>query len=274
MKYKKREKNSQKYVSDTSHTAPVYKVKKLNLRRRSVIGASVIIFMFCSTRIGIIKTTVSDKILPKNIKTGINKYIEEHFPVIEKIGKYGADFCFGYLRTPEKNQKSVFAQKEDKVISSDASVTESEVTSSAQSASQPEVSQPLITFNPQTPCEGRISSPFGQRIHPTSGQGSFHNGMDIAAALGTEVCAVESGKVEKSRYDQFSGNLIVIRHTDEYTSSYAHLSKSYVSEGQTVKKGDVIGLVGSTGISTGPHLHIEIRQNGNPVDPASLFVQS
>ena len=89
-------------------------------------------------------------------------------------------------------------------------------------------------FEPCFPCEGRISSPFGKRQHPISGQGDFHNGIDIAAPLGTEIKAIESGVIEKCEYNQYSGNFVVIRHNDSTTSSYAHMARADVSVGQEI----------------------------------------
>ena len=121
------------------------------------------------------------------------------------------------------------------------------------------------------PCAGEISSPFGKRVHPLSGEETTHNGIDIAANTGTDILCVEDGTVQKSEYNQFSGNFIVIAHSDGYTSSYAHLMESKVKPGDTIKKGQLIGISGSTGAVTGPHLHMEIRKDSTPVDPMTLI---
>ncbi len=104
-------------------------------------------------------------------------------------------------------------------------------------------------------------SGFGQR------RGIPHTGIDIAVSQGTEVVAAAPGRVAESKYDDGRGNYIVIRHNDEYSTLYAHLEKASVKSGDTVEKGQIIGTVGSTGLSTGPHLHYEIHKNGTPVDP-------
>lgn len=279
MKYKRKNKANQKYVSELKGADKKSTLKKSDLKKRSVIAASITVMLFCASRMGLNGVNYVKKLLFSNNGNTVMNYIESKAPFLDKIGSFGADFVFGYLKGEGKGKKAVFAKDEDKsggttpqkesdkAASSDASAQSVQTSDTFEIPKEPTAP----SFDPAMPCSGKISSPFGQRTHPVSGQGGFHNGMDIAANPGTEVTATESGTVEKSRYDQFSGNLIVIRHTDEYTSSYAHLSQSFVSEGQTVKKGDVIGLVGSTGISTGPHLHIEIRKNGEPVDPNSFY---
>lgn len=100
----------------------------------------------------------------------------------------------------------------------------------------------------------------------------LHGGLDMAASAGTEVTAIMSGKVKKAEKSWYGyGNLVVIEHTKEFESWYGHLSKILVKEGDEVVQGGVVGLVGSTGRSTGPHLHLEIRENGRPVNPAGML---
>lgn len=103
-----------------------------------------------------------------------------------------------------------------------------------------------------------ISSSFGYRTHPITGQGRFHQGTDIAAAEGTPVLAAYSGNVEVSGWFGGLGLAVVISHGDRHETRYGHMSEVLVKPGQYVKQGTVIGLVGSTGFSTGPHLHFEL----------------
>ena len=116
-----------------------------------------------------------------------------------------------------------------------------------------------------------VTSEFGYRTSPITGQWKFHAGIDLAAPLGTEVFACKSGTVRTVAFSEIYGNYIVILHNGNTTSLYAHLSKTLVKQGQTVKTGDVIGLVGTTGASTGPHLHFEVRENGTPTDPGKII---
>lgn len=112
-----------------------------------------------------------------------------------------------------------------------------------------------------------ITSEFGYRTDPINGSTSYHSGIDIAAPSGTEIHAVADGEVAWSYYSTSAGNWIGIDHGNDVYSVYMHCSVSNVSAGDRVSQGDVIGLVGSTGRSTGPHLHLSIRVNGEYVDP-------
>jgi murein DD-endopeptidase MepM/ murein hydrolase activator NlpD len=103
-----------------------------------------------------------------------------------------------------------------------------------------------------------ISSVFGSRVHPVTGQIRFHQGTDLAAAAGTPVVAAFSGRVEVAGWMGGYGLMVVLSHGADTETRYAHLSEVFVQDGQEVKQGTVIGLVGSTGLSTGPHLHFEL----------------
>ena len=96
---------------------------------------------------------------------------------------------------------------------------------------------------------------------------SLHTGIDIAAPYGKPISCADSGEVIYSGWWDGYGKAVVIDHGRGYTTVYGHMSRIYAQVGQTVTKGETIGLVGSTGFSTGPHLHFEIRVNGKPVDP-------
>ena len=112
-----------------------------------------------------------------------------------------------------------------------------------------------------------ITSPFGWRIHPVTGIGTGHTGIDIGAGYGTNVYAAESGTVILSQVYGGYGNAVIIDHGGGISTLYGHNSSLLVSVGQHVSRGQVIALCGSTGISTGPHVHFEVRINGVPVNP-------
>jgi murein DD-endopeptidase MepM/ murein hydrolase activator NlpD len=122
--------------------------------------------------------------------------------------------------------------------------------------------------------EFRLTSPFGQRVDPISGKISSHGGLDLAAPLGTEVYAAREGQVVETSQDAIYGNYIIIKHDNDWVSLYGHLSKIEVKQGQRVAVGAFIGKVGSTGRSTGPHLHFELRQSGTAQDPGKYLFQS
>lgn len=137
-----------------------------------------------------------------------------------------------------------------------------------------ETPKTVVTAEPQTmepsgkPTEyKRISSSFGFRIHPVSGERKMHNGLDLAAPQMTPIYATASGTVTYSGVNKGYGNFIKINHLNGYKTAYAHMHEIVAQKGQNVKKGDLIGYVGTTGISTGNHLHYEIVYNDRRIDP-------
>lgn len=116
--------------------------------------------------------------------------------------------------------------------------------------------------------QSRVTSNFGYRKDPFHGGQKFHAGMDFGAAAGTPVYATGDGYVRRSRWAGGYGNLVEIEHGFGYQSRFGHLSRSLVTEGQFVRRGQMVGLVGSTGRSTAPHLHYEVRVNGHPTQPS------
>ena len=117
----------------------------------------------------------------------------------------------------------------------------------------------------------RVASGYGMRIDPVYHVRKFHQGMDFTAPTGTEVFATGNAKVKFSGWKQGYGNTIILDHGFGYETVYAHLYKSLVRKGQKVRRSDIIGLVGNTGKSTGPHLHYEVRLNDRPVDPRNYY---
>jgi len=117
------------------------------------------------------------------------------------------------------------------------------------------------------PVEGRISSPYGTRDSPFSGKAAFHSGVDISATPGTPVRATADGVVSYSGWTRDSGYLVVIEHGCGFSTAYAHNKSNAVKTGQKVRRGEVVGSVGSTGKSTGPHVHYEIWEKGKRVNP-------
>ncbi|MDT0574599.1 M23 family metallopeptidase [Croceicoccus sp. F390] len=128
--------------------------------------------------------------------------------------------------------------------------------------------QAAVSIPSRLPVENaRFSSSFGSRVHPVTGQRKNHHGLDMAAPTGTPIYATADGTVEMAKWYGGYGNYVQIGHGGATQTRYGHMSEYSVSAGQQVKKGDLIGFVGSTGRSTGPHLHYEVRIAGEPVDP-------
>ena len=117
----------------------------------------------------------------------------------------------------------------------------------------------------------RWSSPYGWRADPFTGVQSFHTGTDMACPEGTPILAAMSGKISEVGNNRTYGNYIIINHGNGYQTVYAHMSKTIAKKGQWVSQGTKIGLVGSTGYSTGPHLHFTVYKNGKLVDPMTVL---
>lgn len=117
------------------------------------------------------------------------------------------------------------------------------------------------------PLEGPITSGYGKRRHPKTGEIDFHTGIDISASPGSPVRATADGIVSFAGWSGGSGNLVVLEHGFGFSTLYAHNSMNTVEVGQKVKRGDIIGYVGSTGNATGPHVHYEVWKNGSHVNP-------
>ena len=121
------------------------------------------------------------------------------------------------------------------------------------------------------PVIGPITSNFGYRVHPILGYEKYHSGMDFGVDYGSLIYAADGGTVIFSGWYGGYGNAVIISHGNSLSTLYGHASELYVVEGQAVQKGQPIAAVGSTGFSTGPHLHFEVRASGEPVDPAAFL---
>jgi murein DD-endopeptidase MepM/ murein hydrolase activator NlpD len=117
------------------------------------------------------------------------------------------------------------------------------------------------------PLIGDVTSFYGKRKHPKTGEEDFHNGIDISASPGNPVTVTADGIVSFSGWNGGSGNLVVVEHGFEYSTFYAHNKINAVKVSQRVRKGDIVAYVGSTGNTTGPHLHYEVWKNDSPVNP-------
>jgi murein DD-endopeptidase MepM/ murein hydrolase activator NlpD len=133
----------------------------------------------------------------------------------------------------------------------------------------------LLSSTPSiAPVRGILTDGFGGRSDPFTGEPGTHNAIDISSALGQPVRAPADGIVVKSEWANGYGNVIYVAHGYGYSTRYGHLSTFAVTPGDHIKRGDVIGYVGSTGRSTGPHLHYEVRLNNNPVNPLEYILNA
>lgn len=142
----------------------------------------------------------------------------------------------------------------------------------------PTSAQDAIAANPipaGMPVEGvRMSSSYGMRDHPVLRQRRSHRGVDLAGPTGTPIYATADGVVSMARYYGSYGNYVQIEHAEQFQTRYAHMSRIAIADGAQVRRGDLIGYIGSTGRSTGPHLHYEVRIGGQAVNPIPYMVES
>ena len=164
-----------------------------------------------------------------------------------------------------KEYEDMIADENAQIAALEKAVAEEKARLAAENANARTYDGGMFTF----PCPGykRISDDYGNRMHPTLGVEKFHNGIDLAAASGTSILAAYDGDVVAAAYSSSMGNYIMIDHGGGLYTIYIHSSALYVSKGQSVYKGQTIAAVGSTGRSTGPHLHFSVRLNGNYVSP-------
>lgn len=121
------------------------------------------------------------------------------------------------------------------------------------------------------PVHGWISSGFGARVNPFSGEKGFHTGIDIANDMGTPIHTTADGRVAYAGWEGGYGKLVVVEHGQGFSTYYGHLSQIKVAQGDIVRRGDVVGLMGQSGDATGPHLHYEVRIYNAPVDPTKYL---
>lgn len=179
------------------------------------------------------------------------------------------------IRAEEKRKAEEVAKKNNSSSSSSSSSSSKPSSSkpSSSSSSKPSTSGKLTTYKGLTmqfpaPSMTRKSSNFGYRIHPIKHTKRLHAGVDLAAPGGSPIVAAMSGRVILARAGSGYGNYIIVDHGNGYATLYAHCSKLLVKKGQRVSRGQQIAKVGSTGASTGNHLHFEVRVKGTPVNPA------
>jgi murein DD-endopeptidase MepM/ murein hydrolase activator NlpD len=120
------------------------------------------------------------------------------------------------------------------------------------------------------PITARVSSSFGMRVHPILGSHRFHRGVDLSAAWGTPIRASADGRVVYAGWNGGYGRQVMIDHGQGLATIYAHMSRMAAQTGERVHRGEIIGFVGSSGLSTGPHLHYEVLQNGRAVNPLAV----
>lgn len=218
------------------------------------------------------KDTVKAKVVDDIIsyEKNISEALGQPLKVTEEI-KYGTTAENQiYKITPRFKQEQKVEEKKDEVTPSVIQPVQNE-TPKIEETSSSAVTPSLV---PLPKSKAIITSPFGIRNHPTLGRPVKHNGIDFGSGRGTEIYAASNGRVALAEFNSSFGNYIVLEHKDGQSTAYAHLDRLSVSKGGVVSKGQIIGYSGSTGRSTGPHLHYEVRTNGVPVDPKDYLIES
>ena len=194
--------------------------------------------------------------------------------------KNAAEYVFKPMKTQEESTVSVTSFE----VTSDETgetIAVGEITENGSGGSDIELkpaaegtsfSPYYVSVKPVAPLDNaRITSEFGYRTHPVTGNYGFHTGLDLAAPEGTPIKASFYGRVAETGSSDAWGNYVLMEHSDGFATYYCHMSEIYVDEGAVIRQGETVGLVGSTGWSTGPHLHFEVRINGIRVDPEKLL---
>lgn len=186
-----------------------------------------------------------------------------------ELNAYNKKIAAGEGSLSELDQDIAAQEEKIKAIEAEIKRKEEEEKAAAQAAGQKYNTVKIGDINFIWPCpaSSRITSNFGDRESPTEGASSSHQGVDIGASAGSSILAAASGTVTISTYSYSAGNYIMVNHGGGVSTVYMHCSELLVSAGQQVTQGQVIGKVGSTGYSTGPHLHFGIRVNGSYVNP-------
>lgn len=228
-----------------------------------------------------LKDLESDKSEVEDKKETIDKNKEEAKVIKDELvkDKEGLEEDKSELKKLKKEllkEEEALEEKLQKIAAKESTVSNnssSNDSTSDNSNSDSSSTSNAVISNGSWPVPGysRISSPFGYRIHPVLGTKKLHTGIDIPAPTGTPAVAVASGTVIYSGVQGSYGNTVMIRHDNGLVSLYAHNSSLVVKVGDRVKKGQVVTKIGSTGRSTGPHLHFEIRVNGTPQNPLNYL---
>lgn len=176
------------------------------------------------------------------------------------------------------NKEAAIKEYEEDIAAQNAVITALEKAVAEEKAKLLAENGAVITYDGgvfawPAPSYTRVSSDYGTRMHPTLGVEKFHNGIDLAAPSGSSILAAYNGKVVSAAYNASMGNYVMIDHGNNLYTIYMHASALYVSTGETVAKGQQIAAVGSTGRSTGPHLHFGVRLNGSYVSPWNYLSQ-
>ena len=206
----------------------------------------------------------------------INSLSEKERTVLNEINSYEEDNANlkDYINNLINEKKSVkLNSNNSKSSTSNTNNTNNASTQESSSSSNSGSSETKANSSSgfMRPAPGGVTDPFGPRVHPVTGKRSVHTGADLGASYGTPILASKSGTVVEAGWNTAYGNMVIIDHGDGTSTLYGHSSRLAVQAGQHVSQGQVIAYVGSTGYSTGPHLHFGIMINGEWVNPMNYI---
>lgn len=228
-----------------------------------------------------------DESVQGKMKTALKKSLGENIPMVQRYKNYLINECgmtegkinqevIMTSETAKNFQLAACTNDEVNMILSmadlyAAGLTDSEIDTLYATRSSAVKGKDFSTGEFAYPVSGEITSTFGYRDQPTAGATTYHEGIDIGVPMGSNVAAADGGKVSSVGYNSGLGYYVKIDHGNGRYTTYAHLSGYYVDSGDAVTKGQTIALSGSTGVSTGPHLHFAVQENGTYVDPMGYF---
>ena len=205
----------------------------------------------------------------ENLKSELSYIMGKDITISEaaQAFKEFRDFIFPEEETQTENG----GNPEETESDTEAQITGAGGESTAVIPSNSSVAPFTVTVKAVCPVKGTITSPYGFRKDPFTGKPGFHSGLDIGAPEGENIAAAFYGKVIKTGTDDEYGNYVIISHCDGFSTLYALCSEVYVKENTVIRAGETIAAVGSTGLSTGPHLHFEIRRDGVRYNPSFVL---
>lgn len=230
-------------------------------------------FLICAVLFGSIyalKATNSD--LYDSIRDSYYLASSQKNITVNDVSKYIEKEKNSTVTEPTEEQKAepVSEKKEENTLSATIEKTEQAKESEATPANV-SVNSYVLNQRMFLPVKGTVTSEFGERQHPITNEEKYHAGIDIAAATGTPIRAAFDGEVIVATYDEWNGNYLKIKHDGDILTVYCHCQKLNVKKGDIVKAGDVVAYIGSTGSSTGPHLHFELRIANISYDPKAAL---
>lgn len=230
--------------------------EKLSAEKKLIIKSGISLVLFVS--LWAVSFFVSGDTAHKILYTTYNarEWQQAFVPAALRVKEAATDIVSAYIDLVSTAEKEIGIKEPDKSVKEVKAANE-----------EKPIETPKTTLEWRPPMWSNVTSEFGERVHPINGEKAHHSGIDIAAEEGTPVVAAAEGVVSKVGYDEANGHYIIVEHGEGITTVYAHLKCSCVREGDAVSPFIKIAEAGNTGISTGPHLHFELKKDGESINP-------